>query len=64
MELQKLKQSISDYEREIASLTKGTIEEDIRKSEIITELQKKSLENEALQEVQDALLHRTLENGT
>jgi len=30
MELQKLKQSISDYEREIASLTKGTIEEDIK----------------------------------
>merc|ERR1719342_452144 len=53
LEVQKLKQTLEDYEAELCGLTEANQEEDKRKLEMITILQKKCAENETLQKEKD-----------
>merc|ERR1719342_812698 len=51
--IQKLWKTLEDYKAELSGLTKAKHEEDKRKSEMITRLQKKCLENDTLLKEQD-----------
>merc|ERR1719342_1108699 len=55
--IQKLWKTLEDYKAELSGLTKAKHEEDKRKSETITRLQKKCSENEILQKEQDETIN-------
>jgi len=57
LEVQKLKQTLEDYEAELCGLTEANQEEDKRKLEMITILQKKCAENETLQKEKDETIN-------